>query len=73
VLELADLIWTKVHGDAKPFRYAADQPFRYDVQCRIPDVTKARDRLGFEATTTLPEILDELVPWIAEQIQLGVI
>jgi nucleoside-diphosphate-sugar epimerase len=73
VLELAELIWTKIHGSSKPFRYVADQPFRYDVQCRIPDTTKARERLGFEANTTLPEILDELVPWIAEQIQLGVI
>lgn len=73
VLELAELIWTKIHGDAKPFRYVADQPFRYDVQCRIPDVRKAREKLGFEATTSLPEILDELLPWIAEQIQLGVI
>jgi hypothetical protein len=28
---------------------------------------------GFEATTTLDEILDEVIPWIAKQIQLGVI
>jgi len=73
VLELAELIWEKVHGSARPFRYVADQPFRYDVQCRIPDVTKAREVLGFEATTSLGEILDEVIPWIAEQIQLGVI
>src|SRR5947208_654172 len=52
VLELAELIWQKMHGSAKPFRYVADQPFRYDVQCRIPDVTKAREVLGFEATTS---------------------
>jgi nucleoside-diphosphate-sugar epimerase len=73
VVELAELIWAKVHGSARPFRYVADEPFRYDVQCRIPDVTKARGLLGFDATTSLGDILDEVIPWIAEQIQLGVI
>ena len=29
-----------------------------------PDVRKARDVLGFEATTTLSEMLDEVIPWI---------
>src|SRR5208337_2320052 len=32
VLELAELIWRKVHGDSKPFRYVSDPPFEYDVQ-----------------------------------------
>jgi nucleoside-diphosphate-sugar epimerase len=73
VIELAELVWAKVHRGAKPFRHVADEPFRYDVQCRIPDVTKARERLGFEATTTLSDILDEVIPWIADQIRLGVI
>src|SRR5438067_1364935 len=62
VLELAELIWEKVHGPAKPFRYTADPAFRYDVQCRIPDVTKAKQMLGFEADTTLETILDEVIP-----------
>jgi nucleoside-diphosphate-sugar epimerase len=73
VIELAELIWEKVHGSAKAFRHVADEPFRYDVQCRIPDVTKAKDLLGFEATTSLGDILDEVISWIAEQIRLGVI
>src|SRR5262249_27262950 len=73
VIELAELIWAKVHGGARPFRHVADEPFRYDVQCRIPDVTKARERLGFEATTTLSAILDEVIPWVPGQIRLGVI
>jgi nucleoside-diphosphate-sugar epimerase len=73
VLELAGLIWRKVHGGARPFRYTSDKAFQYDVQCRIPDVTKAKQLLGFEADTTLDAILDEVIPWIAEQVQLGVI
>ena len=43
VLELAELIWRKVHGDWKPFRVISDKPFPYDVRCRIPSVEKARD------------------------------
>ena len=41
------------------------------MQERSPVVTKAKDILGFEATTTLHEILDEVIPWIEEQISLG--
>ncbi len=73
VLELAERIWTRIHGTARPFRYVCDRAFQYDVQCRIPDVIKAKELLGFEADTTLDEILDEVIPWIAEQVQLGVI
>jgi len=70
-LELAEVIWRKIHGDQKPFRYVSDPPFPYDVQERSPDVTKAREVLGFDATTRLEEILDEVIPWIEEQISLG--
>jgi nucleoside-diphosphate-sugar epimerase len=73
VIELAELIWSKIHGSSKPFRYQADAAFRYDVQCRIPDVTKAREMLGFTADTALDQILDEVIPWISEQVKLGVI
>jgi len=71
VLELAEMIWKKVHGDKKPFRYVSDKPFQHDVQKRVPDVTKAKKVLGFEATTTLSDMLDEVIPWIKEQIEHG--
>ncbi len=67
------MVWRKVHGPSKPFRYVSDEPFQYDVQRRVPSVDKAKRMLGFEATTTLDEVLDEVVPWIAEQIKAGVI
>lgn len=72
VLELAKLIWEKICPQ-KPFRYISDKPFKYDVQKRIPDTTKAKKLLGFEAKTTLEEMLDEVIPWIKKQIDLGVI
>ena len=53
VLELAELIWTKINGAARPFRYVSDDPFEHDVQKRVPATEKARDVLGFEATTSL--------------------
>jgi nucleoside-diphosphate-sugar epimerase len=73
VLELAELIWRKVHGDWKPFRYASDKPFTYDVQRRVPSVEKARRLLGFEADTPLDVILDEVIPWIDQQVAAGAI
>ncbi len=70
VLELAELIWRKIKGD-EPLRYVSDKPYTYDVQKRIPAVEKARRVLGFEATTSLSEALDEIIPWIRGQIEIG--
>ncbi len=70
VLELAELIWQTIHG-ARPFRWVSDDPFIYDVQKRVPDCTKAKQVLGYEATTPLEDILKEVVPWISEQVKLG--
>ncbi len=50
-----------------------DEAFEYDVQKRVPDVTKAKEVLGFEATTTLEDMLDEVIPWIENAIGEGTI
>lgn len=71
VLELAELIWHKVKGADEPFRHVSDDAFEYDVQKRIPDVSKARAVLGFEATTTLSQMLDEVIPWITQAMADG--
>lgn len=71
VLELADVIWRKVHGDSKPLRTVSDDPYAYDVQMRVPDTTKAGKVLGFNAGTSLSEMLDEVIPWIKTEIQAG--
>lgn len=72
VLELARLIWSKVRGD-EPFRYVTDRPFPYDVQHRVPATAKAKEILGFEATVSLSDALDEIIPWIREQVAAGAI
>ncbi len=71
VMELAENIWNRHHKGAKPFRVVSDEPFKYDVQKRVPDVEKAARLLGFRATTSLDDILDEVMPWIEEQIRIG--
>jgi len=71
VRELAEAIWHKVYGDLTPLRLVSDPPYEHDVQRRVPDVRKAREMLGFEATTTLEAMLDEVIPWVREEIEAG--
>jgi UDP-glucose 4-epimerase len=71
VLELAELIWHKINGPDVPFRFVTDEPYEHDVQRRVPDVEKARRVLGYQATTTLGEMLDEVIPWIEQAVSEG--
>ena len=72
VLALSELIWKKINGDI-PFEVVFDIPFEHDVQKRIPSVEKAKNLLGFEAETSLDEMLDEVIPWIKNAIAEGII
>lgn len=70
VLELAEVIWSKMRpGEA--LRIAHDPPFPHDVARRVPATEKAKRILGFEATTTLDEMLDEVIPWVESAIAAG--
>lgn len=71
VLELAKLVWEEIHGEALPFTYESDEPFEYDVQKRIPDVSKAQDLLGFEARITLEDSVREIVKHMKETLNVG--
>jgi UDP-glucose 4-epimerase len=73
VRRLAEVIWAKVKGGDVPLRTVSDDPFEYDVQRRIPSTDKAKRILGFEATTTLDAMLDEVIPWIAAAVDNGTI
>jgi UDP-glucose 4-epimerase len=72
IRSLAELIWRKVNGGGPP-RLAHDEPFEHDVQRRVPSTAKARRLLGFEATTTIDAMLDEVIPWVAGAIEAGTI
>jgi nucleoside-diphosphate-sugar epimerase len=71
VKELAEVIWTKIKGSEAPLRLVHDDPFEYDVQKRVPSVEKAKRVLGFEATTSLEEMLDVVIPWIEDAVARG--
>ena len=56
-------------GPDVPLRYVSDAAFEHDVQRRVPPTDEGPARCsGFEATTTLDEMLDEVIPWIAQAI-----
>jgi len=71
VLQLAEVIWRKIKGGGVPLRIVNDDPFTYDVQKRVPDVEKAKRILGYEATTSLDQMLDEVIPWITSAVEAG--
>jgi UDP-glucose 4-epimerase len=70
VRQLAEVIWRKIRGDA-PLSIVSDPAYEYDVQKRVPDVSKARDVLGFECSTSLDEMLDEVIPWVTQAVADG--
>jgi nucleoside-diphosphate-sugar epimerase len=71
VLELAELVWRRANGPNLPFKFVSDPPFEYDVQYRVPDVTKAKNLLGFVSEVTLEEAVDEVVAWCGREIEAG--
>jgi nucleoside-diphosphate-sugar epimerase len=66
VLELADVVWRKIHGTE--LRVVSHPAYEYDVQIRSPDVTKARVVLGFSAEISVEESIDEIIEWMRTQI-----
>ncbi len=66
ILDLAKLIWKLVRGDGKPkVKLIPYQTFgKYeDVMRRIPDITRARQKLGFEPKVDLEEGLRRTIEW----------
>ncbi|OLS23332.1 MAG: UDP-glucose 4-epimerase [Candidatus Heimdallarchaeota archaeon LC_3] len=68
VLQVAKVIWNKINPN-KPFKVVNDPPFEYDVQTRSPDVTKAKNILGFEAEISLEESLDQIIPYYKDKVE----
>jgi UDP-glucose 4-epimerase len=63
VNELARTIWNRL-GKEKAFRAQYLPGLPNDVQRRIPDVAKAKKVLGFEASTGLEFMIDEVIDWM---------
>ena len=63
VLDLAKLVWDKLNPGI-PFNFKSVPGFEYDVQKRIPDVSKAYNVLGFKAELKLEDAIDELIEYM---------
>lgn len=70
VIELAKIVWERLKPD-ESFNYVCDKPYEYDVQMRVPNIEKAKKILNLECKTSLSDTLDEVIPWIVEQIKLN--
>jgi UDP-glucose 4-epimerase len=66
VAEIAALIWEACGEDPSQLRLKHLPSFEVDVQRRWPDVTKARERLGWEAQIDLRDGLAATVVWLRE-------
>jgi UDP-glucose 4-epimerase len=63
VNELAKLVWEILNPD-KPFATVSDEAYEYDVQKRVPNTTKAKELLGFEADIGLEESVTEVIEYM---------
>ena len=72
VSQLAEAIWRRIRG-GRPLALVHDEPFAHDVKRRVPDVDKARRVLGFEAKTSLDDMLNEVIPWINQAVADGLL
>lgn len=66
VLELAEAVWRRINPD-KPFRVLNDDAYAYDVQKRVPNVEKAEKLLGFKASISLEESIDEVIEYMRDK------
>jgi UDP-glucose 4-epimerase len=69
--ELAELIWHLVHGDdstpqIERIPYASFGKYE-DVIRRVPDITRARELLGFEPQVDLETGLRQTIQWQSER------
>ena len=63
VLELSQLVWSILNPDLE-FSTVSDEAYEYDVQKRIPNTTKAKELLGFEAEVSLEESVREVIEYM---------
>jgi UDP-glucose 4-epimerase len=67
IADLAQLVWRLVNGDggAAPIEVVPYETFgKYeDVQRRLPDLTRAREEIGFDAKVALEDGLRKTIEW----------
>jgi len=63
VLEIAQLVW-EILNPGKEFAFVSDSAYEYDVQKRIPNTSKAKEMIGFEAEIGLEESVIEVIEYM---------
>jgi UDP-glucose 4-epimerase len=64
------VIWCRIEG-RRPTDPGERRPLR--ARRAAPGAGHARRILGFEADTSLEEMLDEVIPWIVNAVENGTI
>jgi UDP-glucose 4-epimerase len=67
VRTLAATIWREIHGE-RPLHLVSDPPFEYDVSFRLPDTSKAKSVLGFQAKVPLKDSVKEVTAWVRDNL-----
>ena len=65
------IIWNYVDYTTDNLNFNFIESYKTDIKFSIPDITKAKTFLGFQAKTPLSVSLDEIIPLVKQQIELG--
>jgi nucleoside-diphosphate-sugar epimerase len=68
MLELGERIW-EYCDRTEGFEVNRNESFEHDVEKRVPDSTKAKERLGWTPTIGLDESLDEYISWYRSEFR----
>ena len=66
VIGLSEMLW-KIYGRKEPLKFRHLPTFRYDVQRRVPDITKLT-KLGWKPKVSLEEGLTRTTKWLDSKI-----
>ena len=64
-------IWRKIHGPDRAFRTSPTRRSSTTSRCASRTCARRSEVLGFEATTSLDTMLDEVIPWIRGEVEAG--
>jgi nucleoside-diphosphate-sugar epimerase len=70
IIDLARRVFALCGGQGE-FTWTSVPPFQHDIQRRIPDTSKAKRVLGFEAEVGLEQGLPEVVAWLKQEMSAG--
>jgi len=68
VKELAQEVWSQLYPSGPQLDFEYQEPFMYDVQKRIPDVSKAEELLEFKTEISLQESVGEVIEWMKQKL-----